>query len=119
LPYREFELQPHDVLSFSSSSGGGYGDPLEREPTMVVRDVFERLVSTEAARDIYGVITDGERLDIEATGLARARLREERTEDLEREATTAKAPHGTSEGDGSGAPESANHPLRENLELAT
>ena len=40
------------------ASGGGYGDPLEREPQLVQQDVKNGLVSMEAARDIYGVVLD-------------------------------------------------------------
>jgi len=38
-----------------TTGGGGWGDPLEREPDLVLRDVLEGKVSLEAARDDYGV----------------------------------------------------------------
>ena len=38
--------------------GGGYGDPLEREPKLVLKDVLNELVSEECAELIYGVIID-------------------------------------------------------------
>jgi N-methylhydantoinase B len=38
------------------SGGGGYGDPLDREPAAVLKDVLEHWVSPEAARDVYGVV---------------------------------------------------------------
>ena len=40
------------------ASGGGYGDPLERDPQLVLEDVIEGLVSPQAARDVYGVLLD-------------------------------------------------------------
>ena len=45
------------------SSGGGYGDPLDREPERVVTDVENGLVSRQEAREIYGVVVarDGTR----------------------------------------------------------
>lgn len=61
--------------------GGGHGDPFEREPAQVTRDVEDGLVSAERARDVYGVVlTEGERpgtftVDAEAT----ARHRKEAT----------------------------------------
>lgn len=39
-----------------SAGGGGYGNPLEREPQRVVDDVLNGYVSGEAAREVYGVI---------------------------------------------------------------
>ena len=39
-----------------SGGGGGFGDPLEREPDAVARDVIAGLVSAARARDVYGVV---------------------------------------------------------------
>jgi N-methylhydantoinase B len=39
-----------------SSGGGGYGDPLERDPAAVLEDVMDRFVSVQSARDDYGVV---------------------------------------------------------------
>jgi N-methylhydantoinase B len=38
------------------ASGGGYGDPLERSPSLVLRDMEDHLISVEAAHEIYGVV---------------------------------------------------------------
>ena len=38
------------------AGGGGYGDPLERDPEAVLRDVLERWVSARAAHDVYGTV---------------------------------------------------------------
>ena len=67
LPYCNFELTEDDVLYTRQSSGGGYGDPLERDVEMVLKDVVLGLVSTEAAREVYGVVVDGEKIDVDAT----------------------------------------------------
>lgn len=65
LPYCEFELKESDVLYMSAQSGGGYGDPLEREPESVLSDVIHRLISAKVARDVYGVVVEeGRRLDL-------------------------------------------------------
>jgi N-methylhydantoinase B len=39
-----------------TGGGGGWGDPLERDPGRVRWDVLEEFVSKEAARDSYGVV---------------------------------------------------------------
>jgi len=65
------------VYSVIWTAAGGFGDPTERDPERVWRDVVEnRAVSREAAREIYGVVvTDDERLDAEATKRLRAERR--------------------------------------------
>ncbi|HZT50576.1 MAG TPA: hydantoinase B/oxoprolinase family protein [Stellaceae bacterium] len=69
-------MTDRDVFAVTWQGGGGWGDPLERNPDAVARDVAAGLVSPEAARAIYGVaIADG-RADVAATGsLRRALLR--------------------------------------------
>ena len=44
------------IVRVVTTGGGGWGDPLEREPELVQRDVIEGKVSLEAARDEYGVV---------------------------------------------------------------
>ncbi len=60
-------------LRLSSPAGGGWGDPLTRDPEAVLRDLRDGLISAEAARETYGlaVSADGRRVDEAAT----ARLR--------------------------------------------
>ena len=43
-----------------SGGGGGYGHPLERDPEAVVEDVLDGYVSSEAAREVYGVIVSAD-----------------------------------------------------------
>jgi N-methylhydantoinase B len=59
-----------------TGGGGGWGDPLERDPQRVRFDVLEELVSEEAAREQYGVVL-GESLSIDegATRALRRRLK--------------------------------------------
>ena len=70
-----------DVWYHSWQAGGGYGDPLAREPEAVAADVARRAVSAAAARDIYGVVVrhDGA-ADPEATAKQRSGLRGRRLE---------------------------------------
>jgi len=49
-------LEVGDVVSMRSAGGGGFGDPLDREPELVLADVVDELVSPEQAREDYGVI---------------------------------------------------------------
>jgi N-methylhydantoinase B len=53
-------------------SGGGYGEPLQRDPELVRADVVEGWISTDRAKAVYGVVI-GERgdIDLEATRAAR------------------------------------------------
>jgi len=80
LPYCEFDLGRNDVLYMRMASGGGYGDPLEREPQQVLRDVDQGIVSREEARVIYGVEIEGGNptLNLVATEMRRTALRKER-----------------------------------------
>ena len=45
-----------DVVSYISPSGGGFGDPLERDPLKVLDDVLDEIITIESARDDYGVV---------------------------------------------------------------
>ena len=75
-------MRQGDVLSIMTPGGGGYGDPLERDPALVVRDVARGLVSAERARYAYGVVLDGDGFDALATAQARSVLSGDRAPDL-------------------------------------
>ena len=64
-----------DVVIMESAGGGGYGDPLGRDPEAVRADVHAGFVSAERACEGYGVVLDeaGE-VDGEATAAARGAL---------------------------------------------
>lgn len=59
-PYGLTQLNPGDVMILDTPGGGGYGNPLEREPEMVERDVMEGYVSLERAKEDYGVVINPE-----------------------------------------------------------
>jgi N-methylhydantoinase B len=65
-------LQPGDILRTVSPCGGGYGDPRKREPTLVLRDVRNGIVSVKAARELYGVCIQGQEIDEAETRSLRA-----------------------------------------------
>ena len=61
----------------ATAGGGGWGDPLERDPALVLEDVLEGFVNLQSARDIYGVALDAKMLSIDtaATDSLRKSLR--------------------------------------------
>jgi len=76
------ELKKGDRIYYSSSGGGGFGNPLDRDLQLVLEDVMDEWLSVEAARKYYGVVikvVDREaldyRIDQAATKKLRAQLR--------------------------------------------
>lgn len=70
-----FRLLQEDLLVLQSAGGGGYGDPLERPPEAVARDVREGYVSRERSRERYGVVLrDDLSVDLDATAALRREL---------------------------------------------
>ena len=51
-------MSADQVLYHRQAGGGGFGSALERRPEAVVNDVLDDRVSTEAAREMYGVVID-------------------------------------------------------------
>jgi N-methylhydantoinase B len=70
-------LKPGDVVIIDAAGGGGYGNPLEREPEMVESDVIEGYVNLEKAKEDYGVVIDPKtmKVDEETTRKLRDTLR--------------------------------------------
>jgi len=64
-PFGLTQLKPGDVVTIDAAGGGGCGNPLDREPERVERDVTEEYVSVERAREDYGVIIDPKTLTID------------------------------------------------------
>jgi N-methylhydantoinase B len=59
-----------------TGTGGGWGDPLERDPALVAQDVLEGFVSSKAAADQYGVVLHDDRsVDEAQTAKLRARFK--------------------------------------------
>ena len=82
-------LVPHaagEAIAYHYGGGGGWGDPLDRDPAKVFADVLDEYVSPESARNDYGVVLTGslQELDLavdpEATVRLRARIRRRRKE---------------------------------------
>jgi N-methylhydantoinase B len=66
-----------DVLKHTTAGGGGFSDPLERDPQLVLRDVLDDKISVQHAAEAYGVIIAGKiTLDSEQTSAERSRRRQ-------------------------------------------
>jgi N-methylhydantoinase B len=65
-------LEPGDIVSVWTSGGGGYGNPLERDPAAVSADVRSGLLSASAAKRDYGVVMRDGTVDPQATAALRA-----------------------------------------------
>ena len=68
-----------DHIAFKSNGGGGFGDPLERDPQKVLEDYVNEFMSLQKARDVYGVAIraiDPDTLRYEVDEAETARLRQ-------------------------------------------
>jgi len=74
-------IKTGDVFRHELAGGGGWGDPLDRDPTLVLKDVLDELVSIDAARAQYGVVINMHHREVEAsaTNTLRAELRSQRS----------------------------------------
>ena len=81
-PYGLTRLQPGDVVTMDAAGGGGYGDPLERDPDLIAADVLDGYVSVESAEAIYGVVIDPASMEADraATRASRESLRGKRVQ---------------------------------------
>ena len=75
------DVQKGDVYRSVQAGAGGYGDPLERDPSAVLNDVLQEKVTISGATE-YGVVVDSESLeiDVEATNALRNDIRGTRGE---------------------------------------
>ena len=74
------KVAPGDRIVFRTAGGGGWGDPLERDPARVRADVCRKLMSAEVAEREYGVVLTGDALalDTAATEARRESIRRSR-----------------------------------------
>lgn len=74
----EVHVDEGDQLHFITWGGGGWGDPLERDPALVGKEIVQGLVTVEGAK-AYGVIASGDGVvDLPVTEVLRAKMRGER-----------------------------------------
>ncbi|MGF3025498.1 hydantoinase B/oxoprolinase family protein [Methylobacterium aquaticum] len=83
--FSDVAIGPGDIFSRPTAGGGGFGDPLERDPAKVVEDVADDYVSVARAAKDYGVVIrviDADlcryEVDAAATEALRAEIRSQR-----------------------------------------
>ena len=85
-----------DAIQLIEPNGGGYGNPLKRDPKLVVEDIHDDFTTVELAREAYGVVVDPRTLvlDLAATKKLRAQLTKKRGRNFQGELLSlVKLPH--------------------------
>ncbi len=80
----DIHLDPGDVIEIITTGGGGWGNPLDRDPERVRLDVVRGVVTRDRAYDDYGVVLEQtweSAVDTSGTDARRAELRAEQTEE--------------------------------------
>lgn len=57
-------IRKGDSVRVVTSGAGGWGNPLERDPELVLRDVRNGGVSVKRAKEVYGVVIDKDKLEV-------------------------------------------------------
>jgi acetone carboxylase alpha subunit len=79
--------RPYDLFTAMTGDGGGYGDPIERDPDHVRRDLENRVTTLWTARNVYCMAVDPHTLEIDPEETER--LRRERRDERRRQALPA------------------------------
>ncbi len=76
----KYKLKKGDIVNCLIAGGGGYGDPLDRDPEKVKEDVIEGYISMKAASTVYGVVLRKKDLSVDkrATSELRKTLNEKK-----------------------------------------
>jgi len=72
-PFGLTRMKPGDVIIMDAAGGGGFGDPLDRDPEVVQEDVIQGYVSIEKAREDYGVVIDPGTMKVDSSATERLR----------------------------------------------
>lgn len=80
LRQQNFRQAPNDVYAVRWTGGGGFGDPMRRDPALIQKDLDNLAITPESARDIYGAVLDnsGEQVDAAETRRRRDEIRARR-----------------------------------------
>jgi 5-oxoprolinase (ATP-hydrolysing) len=68
-----WKLDAGDTIAIVVPSGGGYGDPLDRDPALVVSDILDGFTTHQQAEQDYGVVLDPVTLAVDETATAALR----------------------------------------------
>ena len=67
------KVRKGEMVSLVTGGGGGWGDPAERDPELVLRDVVNEYVTPKVAREVYGVEIDTEKMEVDAEATKKLR----------------------------------------------
>ncbi|MSQ08037.1 MAG: hydantoinase B/oxoprolinase family protein [Dehalococcoidia bacterium] len=102
----QLPVRRNEMISHFLAGGGGWGDPLDRDPELVVEDIRNEKVSTAHARAAYGVVVESGTFKLKAGETQRLRSKMRKT-GLQKQADTrqtvvkktgARAARGTGQG---------------------
>jgi N-methylhydantoinase B len=110
--------KPDDVYAMHSTAGAGYGDPLTRDPALVLDDIENGRVGAEGARLLYGVVIADETIDTAATEGLRKELRHRRLESAVAAIEAGSGSHDTGDARPLGAHLGVVHPGGEEFRFA-
>ncbi len=66
-----------DVITFGFGTGGaGYGDPLDRDPELIIQDLKDQMISDWSAEKVYKIVYDPKTLKVDAEGTKKSRQAE-------------------------------------------
>ena len=68
-------IQPGDIIAVGTPGGGGFGNPFERDPNAVLRDVRRGYYTVDQAQMLFGVVLMGDLSNIDSDATASARSR--------------------------------------------
>ena len=60
-------MKKGDVYRLITAGAGGWGDPLERDPQLVLKDIHDEKVSVKRAREAYGVVINEATMGVNIT----------------------------------------------------
>ena len=80
------DVPEYSIIAYSYGCGGGYGDPLYRDPLRVLEDINKEAVTMDTAAKVYGVIINAKNMEVdsEKTEARRQEIRQERLKQGER-----------------------------------
>jgi N-methylhydantoinase B len=78
-PLRGKRLEAGDRFEVLATGGGGWGDPMLREPARVLEDFLDGYVTLAAARDSYGVVIDSQSKTVDSEATERTRASHQRS----------------------------------------
>lgn len=71
---QDIQIKEGDRVHVSTPGGGGFGDPLKRNPEAVLQDLYRGYYSIAEAEDLFGVVVANGQVDEAATAKLRAEL---------------------------------------------